>query len=269
MAVNKMEIIGFHLTTEPYGYFSNWFMCGFEYAGKHYNCVEQYMMAKKVELGKRFDLMDQIMDSNDPDEIKKLAGKNCYPEYAQIAGYWEKHRKHIVKRGVKAKFLQNAELQKKLLGTGNSILAECAGKDKVWGIGITLSDKAWHDVSNWNGDNLLGMALMEVRDEIWQEIALNGTAKYTDYRDALPIPEWNCKSGLLKRIPQYYSAINTYADQLPEGKMRDTFYGWTLSQIENAMRTNMGGGLPIAGFFEMKQEIYEIARRLGFSDNQR
>ena len=28
------------------------------------------------------------------------------------------------------------------------------------------------------------------------------------------------------------------------------------------MRTNMGGGLSAAGFYEMKQEVYEIARRL-------
>lgn len=26
------------------------------------------------------------------------------------------------------------------------------------------------------------------------------------------------------------------------------------------MRTNMGGGLPISGFYEMKQEVYEIYR---------
>ena len=33
----------------------------------------------------------------------------------------------------------------------------------------------------------------------------------------------------------------------------------TFEQIEDMMRNNMGKGLPIEGFFEMKQEIYEIA----------
>ena len=28
------------------------------------------------------------------------------------------------------------------------------------------------------------------------------------------------------------------------------------------MQTNMGGGLTIIGFYEMKQEVYDIARRL-------
>lgn len=30
------------------------------------------------------------------------------------------------------------------------------------------------------------------------------------------------------------------------------------------MRTNMGGGLPIQGFYEMKQEVYEIAKKSDF-----
>ncbi len=28
------------------------------------------------------------------------------------------------------------------------------------------------------------------------------------------------------------------------------------------MRTNMGGGLPVVGFYEMKQDVYDTARRL-------
>ena len=65
----------------------------------------------------------------------------------------------------------------------------------------------------------------------------------------------------LKRIPQYYAAIHSYADQL-SGHIRDAFYRCSLEGVEEMMRENMGGGLPIAGFYEMKQEVYEIARRL-------
>ena len=77
-----------------------------------------------------------------------------------------------------------------------------------------------------------------------------------------PIPEWSMVVNFLKRIPQFYSAIHTYADQLPVGQVRDAFYGCTFEAIENMMRENMGGGLPVAGFYEMKQELYEIARGL-------
>ena len=37
-------------------------------------------------------------------------------------------------------------------------------------------------------------------------------------------------------------------------------YNYSLYQWEIAMHTNMGGGLPSIGFWEMKQDIYETLR---------
>ena len=40
------------------------------------------------------------------------------------------------------------------------------------------------------------------------------------------------------------------------------FYAFdgTLYGIEISMRTNMGEGLPVAWFYEMKQDIYDLVR---------
>ena len=51
-----------------------------------------------------------------------------------------------------------------LLGTGDAILAECSPTDKKWGIGIDIKDPARMDTSKWEGKNMLGRILMEVRD---------------------------------------------------------------------------------------------------------
>ena len=160
------DIIGFHLVTDPHASFSNWDFSPFTYAGYYYTCVEQYMMAQKVFAGHRFDLFEKILRTADPAEMKRLAGKDSFQEYAQICSFWEKNRKHIVKRGVRAKFQQNAEIREELLSTGTALLCECAGQDRVWGVGISYSDPSWQDVSNWNGDNLLGVILMGVREEL-------------------------------------------------------------------------------------------------------
>ena len=40
------------------------------------------------------------------------------------------------------------------------------------------------------------------------------------------------------------------------------YYDYSLYDWETAMNTNMGGGLPIIGFYEMKQDVYDTARRL-------
>ena len=145
-----------------------------------------------------------------------------------------------MKRGVKAKFLQNPDIMKELLDTGDALLCECAGHDRIWGIGINLQNSEWQDVSNWNGSNYLGIILMEVREELRKEQAQKGIAQYIDFRDSSAIPEWSLPANQLKRIPQYYSAIHAYADQLPVGQVRDAFYRCTFEAVELMMRDNMG-----------------------------
>jgi len=253
------EIIGFHLPTEPHGCFSNWHPSAFTYAGRSYNCAEQYMMLQKVAMGRRGDLVGKIMSSSDPAFMKACGGKERFPEFASIKDVWDRHSLHIVKRGVKAKFMQNPEMLEELLSTGSALLAECAGKDTVWGIGINLHDPGWKQVENWRGSNNLGRILMEVREELWREMRENGAVQYTDYRDAEPIPVWKLPVLKLKRFPQYYRAVHVYADQMPE-QLKQDFFRCNPADVEE-MLLGGSGTFPAAGFFEMKQEVYEIAMR--------
>ncbi len=201
------------------------------------------------------------MNSNDPAEIKDLAGKQNFPEFLDIKDIWDKNCHHIVKQGVYAKFRQNPELCRELLSTGDALLAECAGQDRVWGIGINLHNEAWKDVSNWNGNNYLGRVLMEVRDLLRLEIMKNGRIEYIDHSREEAVAEWEMKPRMLVRYPQYYKAIHSYADQLRNQKEADAFYDYPFTDTEYSMAVNMGGGLPPIGFYEMKQEIYEIKHR--------
>ena len=51
-----------------------------------------------------------------------------------------------------------------MLSTGNAILAEASPYDNIWGIGIDRETAMKESVEQWRGENLLGFALMEVRD---------------------------------------------------------------------------------------------------------
>lgn len=86
------------------------------------------------------------------------------------AGYnshvWTGARQMVVFRGLMAKFRQNEDLKEKLLETGDAYLVECAGSDKIWACGVRLNDAKRFDVANWTGDNILGFALMEVRQKL-------------------------------------------------------------------------------------------------------
>ena len=258
---NADKLVGFHLPTEPYGCFSNWYRSKFTYAGIDYICAEQYMMAQKVSLAQRYDLRDKIMHTSDPAEIKALGGKDYFPEFKKIENIWFKNSRHIVKRGVKAKFQQNSDILKELLNTGEALLCECARQDRIWGIGINFKDSDWHDVSKWNGSNHLGIILMEVREELRNSLLEKGNVDYIDFRDCKAIPEWKLTVNHLKRIPQYYSAIRVYAEILSE-RLRKDFYSHTFEEIELNIRNEKNSSFPIDGFYEMKQEIYEIVRKL-------
>ena len=75
-------------------------------------------------------------------------------------------RQLIVYEGLVAKFSQNEELRERLLQTGDALLAECAVHDRIWGIGLSMKDEKRFDISQWIGENLLGYALMMVRNKI-------------------------------------------------------------------------------------------------------
>ncbi|MBR4879076.1 MAG: NADAR family protein, partial [Clostridia bacterium] len=161
--VKDVNIIGFYHEYDEYGYFSNWYRAEFEYAGKRFSSVEQFMMYHKVMMFGQYSLGQAIMDSNDVAKIKKL-GRTRFPEFN--SKIWDETCYAIVKRGVRAKFEQNKDILEKLLSTENKILAECSENDKKWGIGVSINDAERFDPSCWNGKNYLGRILMEVRDDL-------------------------------------------------------------------------------------------------------
>ena len=101
----------------------------------------------------------QILQTDDVTRIKEL-GRLVSNYNDQI---WSGMRQIIVYEGLVEKFSKNQELSDALLNTGDAFLAECAVKDKVWGIGLSMTDPKRLEPSLWRGQNLLGFALMMVR----------------------------------------------------------------------------------------------------------
>lgn len=266
---DKIPIIGFYHEYENYGCFSNWYPAAFDYAGKHYANSEQFMMYHKVMMFGKEDLAEKIMQTSDPSQCKAI-GRQKYPEFRSAT--WEATCYTIVKRGVKAKFSQNTGIRNILLQTKDALLAECSPIDPKWGIGIGLDNQDYMDVSKWKGKNYLGRILMEVREELRQETKMGEKAFSMQhgyiYLGKL-VREWESTAGVLMRIPQYYSAIQAYAETIPTAKDRDRFYNeCSLYEWGIAMKINHGNGLPLAGFFEMKQEVYEIRYMLRMIDGK-
>ncbi|GAB3993979.1 hypothetical protein GCM10028807_30610 [Spirosoma daeguense] len=53
-----------------------------------------------------------------------------------------------------------------MLNTKDRILVEASPVDRIWGIGLAADNDRAENPKLWNGLNLLGFALMEVRDRL-------------------------------------------------------------------------------------------------------
>ena len=140
--------------------FSQWYDCGFEADGVRYHTAEQYMMAQKALLMGDPETLAKIMAADHPEAYKAL-GREVQHFDAEL---WDREKYNVVLRGSLAKFSQNPELLAFLLGTGDSVLAEGSPYDGIWGVKLAIDDPRIQDPNEWQGENLLGFALMEARD---------------------------------------------------------------------------------------------------------
>ena len=139
---------------------SQWYPCQFEVEGVTYTSAEQYMMAEKAKLFGDEEIRAEILNTDDPRMCKALGRKVKNFDKA----VWDKEKEHIVRKGNTKKFLQNSALRNFLLSTGDKVLVEASPTDRVWGIGLGKNNPDALDPQKWRGQNLLGFALMNVRD---------------------------------------------------------------------------------------------------------
>lgn len=142
--------------------FSQWWKSDFWSVAHTYCCMEQFMMANKAELFGDEEIREQILQCCDPKQMKALGRKvRNFDETV-----WNEAKYSIVLNGNYLKFSQNHELRNFLLSTGESVIAEASPYDGIWGIKMGRADENVLNPLKWRGENLLGFALMEVRDEI-------------------------------------------------------------------------------------------------------
>ncbi|PTT31879.1 NADAR family protein [Pseudomonas sp. HMWF021] len=140
--------------------FSQWFEAEFTVDGHRYPTAEHFMMAEKANLFGDQDIRAQVLQAPTPNAAKAL-GRSVRGFDNQI---WLQHRFDIVVRANQAKFSQNPALNAYLEQTGSKIIVEASPVDNIWGIGLAQDDEKASNPNLWQGLNLLGFALMQVRD---------------------------------------------------------------------------------------------------------
>lgn len=142
--------------------FSQWFPAPFIVEGDRYLTAEHFMMAGKARLFDDAAALARVLAAADPGAAKAVG--------RQVRGFdeatWRAHRFDIVVRANRAKFAQHPAMAEYLLRTGDQVLVEASPFDTIWGIGLSAGHDRARDPSQWRGLNLLGFALMRVREEL-------------------------------------------------------------------------------------------------------
>ena len=125
-----------------------------------YPTAEHWMMAGKAKVFKDEEMLAKILASGHPHQAKKLGRQVRNFDYK----IWKEHRYSVVLEGNLHKFRQQEDLKNYLINTKDSIMVEASPFDKTWGIGMAKDNPKAQNMDTWNGLNLLGFILMEVRD---------------------------------------------------------------------------------------------------------
>lgn len=141
---------------------SQWYPVQFTVNDVKYASTEHYMMAEKARLFNDLDVLEKIINAKNPGAAKAYG--------REIRGFnqsiWDEHRLKIVIEGNLAKFSQNKPLSEFLLNTGDKILVEASPVDRIWGTGLAEDSPNIQNPLTWDGLNLLGFALMAVREKL-------------------------------------------------------------------------------------------------------
>jgi ribA/ribD-fused uncharacterized protein len=142
--------------------FSQWYAAPFTVEGLRYGTAEHFMMAEKAALFGDEATRAKVLQAPDPGAAKALGRK--------VRGFdeatWIENRFSIVVKANEAKFSQNTKLGKYLKQTASRILVEASPVDRIWGVGLAADDERVNNPNLWRGLNLLGFALMQVRERL-------------------------------------------------------------------------------------------------------
>ena len=141
--------IFFWANEDQYGAFSNFWPGPYEIDGKSWPTTEHYFAAMKtLDEGERED----IRRAKSPGDAKKMG------RVVTLRPDWEDVRYDVMLDALRAKFGNDPKLKDLLVNTDDAIIYEDSPYDKVWGTG--------ERGGVGTGKNLLGKALMQVREEL-------------------------------------------------------------------------------------------------------
>lgn len=149
---NTDKIQFYRAREKPFGAFSNLYWCEIKFEGVRYPTAEHAYQAGKP---RKPQVRDWLLAAPSP-ALLAMAAHGLY--YWDVTPDWSRTKFDRMRRVLRAKFMQHEDLRKLLLSTGSARIVEAANVDNA-------VNRLWGEV-NGVGKNMLGVLLMELRDEL-------------------------------------------------------------------------------------------------------
>jgi ribA/ribD-fused uncharacterized protein len=163
--------------TNDFGFLSlNW-VVSIDFKGVRYNSAKQAIAAELAKVFNDTVNLEKIMAAETPDEINyKL--EDVPGDAAANEAKWTTTLKELLYDINIVKFTY-PELKLRLLETKGAQLGAYIPDDNLIGIGISLDNIQSKNPLNWTGQNLLGKALMDIRQKFKTDMEREQTAAAT------------------------------------------------------------------------------------------
>ena len=150
---------------------SNFWNAPFEYKGHTFFCNEQAFMWEKAVLFGDKVMEEKILVAKTPAEAKKL-GRKVTPFDKEK---WDSVRYQVMLDINYAKYSQVEDCKNRLLDPmfDGHMFVEASPTDRIWGIGMSVSNPNIDNPANWRGRNLLGKVITEVRNRLAEQATLS------------------------------------------------------------------------------------------------
>ena len=138
---------------------STWYPAPFIVKGQTYICRQQYIKHQEALLYADQETAEKILQTTDPDEIVRTEIEGDGKE----KWYW--HERGFLFEAAAHQFSCNSDLNQLLLDTGDLYLGHAA-LSRLLGIGVEFESVRALNTKRWNGSNLCGRVLMQIRDNL-------------------------------------------------------------------------------------------------------
>ncbi|RHZ57323.1 hypothetical protein Glove_390g11 [Diversispora epigaea] len=148
--LEKMVTIEFYGLKSKYGKFSNFYKCNVTIDGKVWSTTEHFFQAQKFP--DQPTVQEEIRQLTQPRDAARQGRTQT-----GLRSDWEQVKDDVMRTALRAKFTQHEDLKELLLNTNNSKLVEASPTDSYWGNA---------EKNGIKGKNMLGILLMEIREEL-------------------------------------------------------------------------------------------------------